>query len=347
MALGITLHGRAKQLVRRGARKSRESGYRLRCLMVLKLSRGQNSTEVARALEVAPATVSRVAKRFREGGVAGLVDRREDNGQRKVTEDIVRCLCDLIAAQPLDYGWCRPTWTRELLVRELERQTGVRLAIRTVARWLASIGARWGRGRPTVLCPWPQRKRRRRVRDLERIVSAVSATEPVFYVDEMDVHLNPRIGADWMLPRTQKVVVTPGVNQKRFVAGALHAGSGRLAWVVADHKRSGLFLALLRELTRRYRRARRIHLVLDNYSIHGSRQTRAALAEYGDRFVLHFLPPFCPDANRIERLWRDVHANVTRHHRCRTIAELVAAVEDYLRGVGQVPASELGLRRAA
>ena len=87
--------------------------------------------------------------------------------------------------------------------------------------------------------------------------------------------------------------------------------------------------------------------MLDNYSIHTSRQTRTALAEYGARFVLHFLPPFCPEGNRIERLWKDVHANVTRNHRCRSIEALVAAVEHYLRRLGRVPADQLSLGRAA
>jgi transposase len=31
--------------------------------------------------------------------------------------------------------------------------------------------------------------------------------------------------------------------------------------------------------------------------------------------VLHFLPPYCPDDNRIERLWKDLHDNVTRNHK--------------------------------
>ena len=35
MALGITLQGRAKQLVRRAARKSHDSGYRMRCVEVV------------------------------------------------------------------------------------------------------------------------------------------------------------------------------------------------------------------------------------------------------------------------------------------------------------------------
>ena len=45
---------------------------------------------------------------------------------------------------------------------------------------------------------------------------------------------------------------------------------------------------------------------------------------------LHFLPPYCPDHNRIERIWKDLHDNVTRNHRCARMEELMAEVRSYL-----------------
>ncbi len=148
--------------------------------------------------------------------------------------------------------------------------------------------------------------------------------------DEIDVHLNPRIGADWMLPGTQRTVMTPGKNQKRYVAGTLDAQTGRLVWVSAAKKNSGLFLALLKKLLRAYA-DRRVHVILDNFKIHSSAQTRAWLAAQGGRVRLHFLPPYCPDDNRIERsLWREVHANVTRNHTCTSIEELMGEVTYHL-----------------
>ena len=42
----------------------------------------------------------------------------------------------------------------------------------------------------------------------------------------------------------------------------------------------------------------------------------------------HFLPPYCPDDNRIERCsGGELHANVTRNHCCRDIEQLMNEVE--------------------
>jgi transposase len=150
-----------------------------------------------------------------------------------------------------------------------------------------------------------------------------------FYADEVDIHLNPKIGPDWMLPGQQKVVVTPGQNVKRYLAGALDTRSGQLLWVADRHKRSGLFIDLVRHVVRRIPNARCIHLIVDNYSIHSSRQTRLALAEL-PQVRLHFLPPYSPDFNPIEREWRLLHAEVTRNHCCTTIDELMEQVRRHL-----------------
>jgi transposase len=162
------------------------------------------------------------------------------------------------------------------------------------------------------------------------LAATVPAADVVLFADEVDIHLNPKIGPDWMLPRTQRLVVTPGNNEKRHVAGAYDPVAQRLVYVEGDRKHSGLFVNLLRALLEVYRGARRIHVILDNFIIHKSRVTRAWLAAQGTGIRLQFTPPYCPEANRIERLWLDLHANVTRNHCAHTIGELLDNVHRYL-----------------
>src|SRR5262249_13345868 len=97
-------------------------------------------------------------------------------------------------------------------------------------------------------------------------------------------------------------------------------------------KTSHLFLDLLDRLLRAYPEAGRLHLILDNYRIHKSEVVQAALGGYlAGRIELHFLPPYCPDDNRIERVWQDLHANVTPNQRFSTMAALMIEVRYYLR----------------
>ena len=185
--------------------------------------------------------------------------------------------------------------------------------------------------RPIVLCPWSKARKARRLRAIFKVVDHLPAREVAYFEDEVDIHLNPRIGRDWMLRGQQKLVVTPGQNRKRYLAGALALNGSNLLYVQAERKNSDLFLALLAKLRQSHPRARRIHLVLDNYGIHSSRRVQEYLRQHGDLFQLHFLPPYSPDHNAIERVWREVHANVTRNHCCKTIVDLMRHVIWHLR----------------
>ncbi len=60
---------------------------------------------------------------------------------------------------------------------------------------------------------------------IHKALDECSTEHPVFYEDEVDIHLNPKIGADWQLRGQQKRVVTPGQNEKYYLAGALNSGT--------------------------------------------------------------------------------------------------------------------------
>jgi transposase len=319
-----------RRLLREG-RKSKDPLTLERFRIVALLAEGRKVVAVARLLDVAIAHVSRTQARFLQEGTGGLYDRRSNNGNLKVTVEFLIALEEVLSGVPLDFGWTRPTWTRELLSLEMEQRGFERVAVCTMGRALHQLGARLGTPKPIVLCPWTRERKQRVLREIRRIEKNASAEEPVLYVDEVDIHLNPKIGRDWMLRGQQRRVVTPGKNRKYYIAGALDVRTGNLHMVGDYSKSSRLFGQLLFHLAGRYRRARRIHLVLDNYGIHKSRATERVLATLGDRVVLHFLPPYCPDHNRIERVWQDLHANVTRNHRCRTLRELLDNVVSYLR----------------
>jgi hypothetical protein len=80
----------------------------------------------------------------------------------------------------------------------------------------------------------------------------------VVYEDEVDIHLNPKVGLDWMNEGTQKKVMTPGKNAKAYLAGTLDARDGTLLWVGGTVKNSGLFVSMLERLELHYTAAKRI-----------------------------------------------------------------------------------------
>jgi transposase len=329
-------HSQRKEL-RRLAMRAKDAGMRCRCKVVLALVQGTTPTRIAQGGLCAKSQVYRIAERFITEGLAGLADRREDNGERKITRVYESELLGLVEGSPQEFGYRRPTWTQELLIRVLAERIGIAISVSAMSRLLSRLGIGLKRPKPIVDCPWKKAHRTRRLRAIQRLVANLPADEVVLYLDEVDIHLNPKIGPDWTKRGRQKEVLTPGCNQKRYLAGAWNPKTRRLVYVEGERKNSLLFLELLHKLaTKTYSDAKQIHVILDNYGIHDSLQVRLALkSEAAQKLKLHFLPPYCPDHNRIERIWKDLHDNVTRNHRCATMEELMAEVRSYLAARNQ------------
>lgn len=322
----IALEQRVKVRIRRLRRRTRSVCVATRCQIVLLSAKGRSSRQIGEMVACHRSWASRVIAGFIERGEAALLDGREDNGREKLTEEYVTELQRVVQRRPSDFGYPRPTWTQELLTLAMAGRTGVRVSLSTISRALRRIGARRGRPRPRVRCPWPKAALQARLRALQRLVQTCPPQDVVVYEDEVDIHLNPKIGLDWMNRGQQKTVMTPGRNEKRYLAGALNARSGRLTCVERPMKNSWLFIGVLEALLEDYPTACRIHVILDNYRIHHSQILQQALKRFEGRIVLHFLPPYCPDHNRIERVWLDLHAEVTRNHQCRDMDELMTNV---------------------
>ena len=295
--------------------------------------------DVAEMVGCSRAHVYRVVRRFGSSTRQELFDGRRDSGRRIADQRIDVVVREIVAQSPLDFGYPRPTWTRELLSLVTEEKTAIRLSLTTMTRVLQRIGARRGRPKPTVKCPLSKRQKRRRLARIRSLIAHLPLDEGAVYEDEADIHLNPKIGLDWMPRGVQKEVLTPGQNQKAYIAGTLDVRDGKVLWVGAEKKNSGLFIQMLERLDEHYKDAKLIHVILDNCAVHRSSETSTAL-RWMPRIRLHFLPPYCPDHNRIERLWQDLHANVTRNHRHRTLSSLCPAVADWLDAASPWPSTK-------
>jgi transposase len=327
----IVLHPRTREKLRRKAQRCKDARLKTRLLIVLGAAEGWSGRRIAAALGCSPSHVSRTLQRWRELGEAGLIDRREDNGRPKADESYVGMVRWVLNGTPQDFFHRRPTWTKRLLIETARRYTGVAVSKTTMGRVLAALRARRGRAKPLAPCPWSKARKNRRLALIRALIDTLPADQACVWEDEADIDLNPRIGCDWTLPGEQRTVMTPGKNVKRYFAACMDARTDRAVWVKAQRKDSRLFIAMMKKLLAEYPDKKLIHVVLDNYTIHSSRQSRTWLAEHGQRLRLRFLPPYCPDDNRIERkLWREVHANVTVNHRCGDIDELCEEVVAYL-----------------
>ena len=324
---------RARGFVRRRLRTGCFS-ERLRCQCLQALWRFQEPENIAQVLDLSLATVYRTVARYRQRGVLGVLDGRTCRRPAKVNAVVLATLTRLLQEGPSFSRFHREQWTMETLSLALRERAGISLHFTWV--WQLVRRMDWVRKRARPMVRRCNPKRRWQWASLVRALWSIGPQEVLLFADEVDIDFNPKPGYLWLPRGVRAEVETPGRNQKRYLAGALNVDTGKFYYVEGEHKRSGLFITLLERLRKVYRYARKIHLLVDNYSIHKSRFTRAAVDSSGGRVVLHFLPGYSPEYNPVEWIWQQLHAAVTRTHRCRTMTWLMRKVRCHLDSLGRI-----------
>lgn len=133
-------------------------------------------------------------------------------------------------------------------------------------------------------------------------------------------------------PKAVKVAVDQTSGRNRMnIHGAidLETGKTRMIEVLAVDAMSTI--TLLSAIEALYPAMRVIHVFLDNARYHHARIVREWLAQPGRRIKLHFIPPYSPHLNPIERLWGLMRKNVA-HNRCHaTFSGFCDAMLGFLR----------------
>jgi putative transposase len=241
-----------------------------------------------------------------------------------------RTLVRLLKATPQASGWCRTRWSCATLALTLQTKRGIRVSAETMRRWLHEVG--WVGKRAKLMAKDDDPLRVERLARIRFVFERLQACEAMVFADELDIHLVPKVGAAWMPKGPQTTIMTPGQNQKHYLAGALNLATGTLLHCLGACKTNALFRDLLGHLEASYpaERYTRLYVVVDNYKIHKAKAVEQWLAAH-PRVTLLFLPTYCPRANPIERAFGDVHDCCTRNHQRTRLRDLVVDVETHLR----------------
>jgi transposase len=285
--------------------------------------------DIVALLYTSSRTINRCRRRFLAVGIASVTGSAP---AASAPFWVAWMVAWVLERAPADFGFVRSRWTCELVAIVLRDDHQVTVSRETVRRWLHRRELAFRRPRPTLRPKDPAY--RAKLARIKRLLRDLPPRETAVFMDEVDVNTNPKIGSMWMRRGAQTTVLTPGSNDKRYLAGSQHWRTGRLLVSAPGRQRNGaLFLAHLDHLRRSLRQYRVIHVILDNARFHKPEQTRAVhayLQQWGHRVKLHFLPTYAPQTNPIERVWWHLHEEVTRNHRCTSIDELLDQVFDWL-----------------
>jgi transposase len=133
----------------------------------------------------------------------------------------------------------------------------------------------------------------------------------------------------WIPPEDiDPIVLHAPTRKKTAFFGAVCVRDGRFTTQKAETFNADTFQIFLHHLLRRYRRGRKMVVVVDNARWHHSKKLKPWLHEHRKVLRLDFLPPYSPELNFIERVWKLTRYLCTHNHYFDSLEELINIVEN-------------------
>ncbi len=182
-----------------------------------------------------------------------------------------------------------------------------------------------------------EEKQKAFIESYDNLLNSLADNEAVVFADAVHPTHAARPAGCWA-PRQEKLAIEQTSGRQRInIHGAIDLETGQTQMIEALTVAAAATIRLLESIEALYPMLVLIHVFLDNARYHHPPDhspgvVREWLARPGCRIKVHFIPPYCPHLNPIERLWAVMHKNVT-HNKCyATCGQFADATLDFLRG---------------
>jgi transposase len=271
------------------------------------LDRGMGYRQVGKVLLVDDETVRDWHATFEAQGIDGLLGFRYSGRAALLTAEqeaqLKAWVCETL-----------PRTTREVGAY-IERHFGITFESRS---GLIGVLHRLGfehRKPQAVSSKMDPDKQRRFIAGYESLLNCLADDEMVMFADAV----HPTYGAHpvrcWAPKKVTLAVEQTTGREHVNIQGAIDLETGQTCMLEVEKVNAASTIALLAAILVQFPKRRRIHVFLDNARCHHAKLVKEWLSGPGSRIKLHFVPPYCPHLNPIERLWLVMHKNLT-HNRC-------------------------------
>lgn len=140
----------------------------------------------------------------------------------------------------------------------------------------------------------------------------------------------------WFLRGKQRIIQTTGKHRGVKLLATVDYATGQIVWQEDEQYTAETFLMFLQKVLEAYP-AGRIVIVLDNARIHHAKLLQPFLDEQKDRLQLVFLPPYSPQLNIVEGLWKWLKSSVINNVFYSTVAQIRLSVGQFMDEIMKHP----------
>ena len=302
----IKLTSQEKGALEARHRKERDRRVADRIKAVLLSDEGWSITQIAQALRIHVETIRTHLREYEESQKlkpenGGSVSKLDD----VQTQELIRHL------ESTTY------MTARAICAHVYESYGITYSVQGMTSWLHIHKFSYKQPAPTPSKADPV-KQEAFIEKYNRLMNTALEDEPILFGDGVHPSMATKISCGWIRKGVRKPILTTASRTRINLMGALDLERMTLSVCELETLSTATMGTFFDHIKARYPRAPKIHLILDRGSYNVSSETQKA-ARARD-IELHFLPPYSPNLNPIERCWKIMN-EYTRNNRFFTSAK--------------------------
>jgi transposase len=326
MATTLVIHAEEQARLREQARAVKDAKSAIRIRVILALADGYRVQEVAKLFLLDEDTVAKWRNKYRKrhtatdwlatvhkGGTNKLTSEQEQAIEQYVTNELIT--------------------DAAVLAAYIKDQYDIDYTINGATKLLHRLGFVY---KQTTLIPGKlDEKAQAKFKKLyERMRDTLPDDEVILFGDGVHPSHNVHATKAWIKKGQDKQVPTNTGRKRLNINGVLDIEKMETVIHFADTLNAQTTRDLFDKIQAAYPDKRKIYLIIDNASYYKNKELRVYLRRRKCRIKVHFLPPYSPNLNFIERLWHFLKKYIIGIKRRQTFKEFEADIRSFFEHIG-------------
>jgi len=302
----------------------RDKHFADRIKTILLLDSGWSYEKIAGALFLDDSTIRRYEKNYMSGNIEGLLTDNYKGGFSLLTsiqeEALKKHLSENI------YLSCKE------IMSYVEQEYNIIYSIGGVLHLLKRLGFVYKKPKQ-VPSKADSKAQEDFVQEYMDLIENKGEKEKVYFIDGTHPHHNAIPAYGWILKGTDKELLTNTGRERININGAINTETMDFELNISESINAQSTIELLKAIEAKNPDAPIIHIIADN-----ARYYRANLVTdflKTSRIKVHFLPPYSPNLNLIERFWKFFKKKVLYNKYYETYEKFKQAILVFFENVGE------------